>query len=116
MAGYLTVLTAFAAAFAPVFGAPAARVPHPKIKTPTTVAKDIVADSYIVVYNTDITPEVTASHVDFVNAIVSKRDNAVSVGANYKIHDFAGYQISADEATIVEIANKPEVWILTKKH
>ncbi|ATZ54237.1 Bcser1 [Botrytis cinerea B05.10] len=114
MAGYLTVLTAFAAAFAPVFGAPAARVPHPKIKTPTTVAKDIVADSYIVVYNTDITPEVTASHVDFVNAIVSKRDNAVSVGANYKIHDFAGYQISADEATIVEIANKPEVAYIEK--
>ncbi|CAD6456269.1 d8f3fb16-a9a2-4889-868b-a7b6ea0050cf [Sclerotinia trifoliorum] len=112
MASYLTILTALAAVFAPVFAAPAA-IPHPKIKTPTA-AKEIVADSYIVVYNTDITAEVTASHVDFVNSIVAKRDNAVSVGATYKIKDFAGYHISADEATIVEIANKPEVAYVEK--
>ncbi|KAF7879206.1 hypothetical protein EAF04_000404 [Stromatinia cepivora] len=112
MASYLTILTALAAVFAPVFAAPAA-VPHPKIKIPTA-AKEIVADSYIVVYNTDITAEVTASHVDFVNSIVAKRDNAVSVGATYKIKDFAGYHISADEATIVEIANKPEVAYIEK--
>lgn len=108
MASYLAVLTALAAVFAPVFAAPLA-APHPKIKIPTADAKEIVADSYIVVYNTDITAEVTASHVDFVNSIVAKRDSAVSVGATYKIEDFAGYQISADEATIIEIANKPEV-------
>ncbi|ESZ93713.1 hypothetical protein SBOR_5898 [Sclerotinia borealis F-4128] len=113
MASYLTVLTALAAVFAPVFAAPAA-LPHPKIKTPTTDAKQIIADSYIVVYNTDITAEVTASHVDFVNAIVAKRDNAVSVGATYKIQDFSGYQISADSASIVEIANQPEVAYIEK--
>ncbi|KAI9646143.1 Subtilisin-like protease 2 [Ciborinia camelliae] len=115
MASYLTILTALAAVFAPVFGAPApAAVPHPKVKIPTATAKDIVADSYIVVYNTDITAEVTASHVEFVNSIVAKRDNAATVGATYKINDFAGYQISADEATIVEIANKPEVAYIEK--
>lgn len=115
MASYLTVLTALAAVFAPVFAAPAAVVPHPKIKIPTVDAKEIVADSYIVVYNSGVSAEVTASHAEFVNSIVAKRDNAVTVGDTYKIQDFAGYQISADEATIVEIANKPEVCILPFK-
>ncbi|KAA8568477.1 hypothetical protein EYC84_007508 [Monilinia fructicola] len=114
MASYLTVLTALAAVFAPVFAAPAAVVPHPKIKIPTVDAKEIVADSYIVVYNSGVSAEVTASHAEFVNSIVAKRDNAVTVGDTYKIQDFAGYQISADEATIVEIANKPEVAYIEK--
>lgn len=113
MVSYLTVLTALTAVFAPVFAAPTT-VPHPKVKLPTAQAKDIIADSYIVVYNTGITADVTASHVEFVNSIIAKRDNAASIGATYKIKDFSGYQISADEATIVEIANKPEVAYIEK--
>lgn len=107
MASYLTVLTALAAVFAPVFAAPA--LPHPKIKTPTTDTKEIVPDSYIVVYNTDISAQDIASHVEFVNSIVMKRDNAVSVGDTYKIQDFAGYQITADPESIAAIAEQQEV-------
>ncbi|QSZ34964.1 hypothetical protein DSL72_007826 [Monilinia vaccinii-corymbosi] len=114
MTSYLTVLTALAAVFAPVFAAPAAVVPHPKIKTPSVDAKELVADSYIVVYKSGVSEEVTASHAEFVNSIITKRENAASVGATYKIRDFAGYQISADEQTIVEIANKPEVAYIEK--
>jgi hypothetical protein len=110
MPAYLTILTAFAAAIAPVFGAPAALALHPKIKVPQAAAKDVVEDSYIVVYNKDITPESTASHEGFLASVITKRDNAASVGAKYKIHEFAGYQISADVATINEIASSPEVF------
>jgi oryzin len=114
MPAYLTILTAFAAAIAPVFGAPAALAPHPKIKVPQAAAKDVIEDSYIVVYNKDITPESTASHEGFLASVITKRDNAASVGAKYQIHEFAGYQISADAATINEIASSPEVAYVEK--
>ncbi|KAM3070405.1 Subtilisin-like protease 2 [Clarireedia jacksonii] len=114
MPAYLTILTAFAAAIAPVFGAPAALAPHPKIKVTQAAAKDIVEDSYIVVYNKDITAESTASHENFLSSVLTKRDNTASVGAKYQIQEFAGYQISADAATINEIASSPEVAYIEK--
>ena len=60
MASYFTRFVALAAAIAPVFGAPAP-AHHLKIRNP--MAADVVPDSYIVVYNSDVDSTMIASHV-----------------------------------------------------
>lgn len=65
--------------------------------------------SYIVVYNKDVTADVIASHVENVNALVSKRDTSAGIEATYEISDFKGYAIATDLETINAIAASPEV-------
>lgn len=104
MATYLVKLAALAAVIAPgVFGAPAA---HLKIRN--FEATDVVSDSYIVVYNDQVSSAAAASHLDRVNSLVSKRDTN-GVGATYDMDLLKGYQITADEDTIKQIADSPEV-------
>jgi len=68
MTSYFTRSVALAAAVAPVFGAPAP-AHHLKIRNP--MAADVVPDSYIVVYNSDVDSTMIASHVSFPNWLLS---------------------------------------------
>jgi oryzin len=104
MVSYFAKLAALAAVIAPIFAAPA----HIKIRN--TDAKDVIEGSYIVVYNEDITAAMMSSHFASISSILSKRDGH-GIGATYNMKKFKGYQIQADEASIAEIANKPEVWL-----
>ncbi|KAG9236440.1 putative cuticle-degrading protease [Amylocarpus encephaloides] len=110
MAPYFAKLAALAALVVPfVLGAPTA----PNLKIRNADAVDVVADSYIVVYKQDISAEVVDSHVETVNALVSKRDTS-GIGATFDIQDFKGYEVQADEATIQAIAASPEVAYIEK--
>jgi hypothetical protein len=62
MVSYFTRFLALAAALAPVFGAPATAPHHLKIRNPQ--AEDVVPDSYIVVYNSNVDAATIASHVN----------------------------------------------------
>lgn len=107
MAPYFAKIAALAAIVLPfVLGAPTS-THHVKIRNAD--ATDVVADSYIVVYNKDVSAEVISSHVENVNSLISKRDTSAGIGATYEISDFKGYQVSADLETINAIASSPEV-------
>jgi hypothetical protein len=68
MASYFTRFIALAAAVAPVFGAPA---PAHHLKIRNRMAADVVPDSYIVVYNSDVDSAMIASHASFPNWMLS---------------------------------------------
>lgn len=110
MFSYLGKIAAVAALAVPmVFGAPAP-AHHHKIRNPE--ARDVVPDSYIVVYNKDVTSAVVASHVETVHSLIAKRDSTLAnagIGATYDLTGFKGYQVLADAATIGAIASSPEV-------
>lgn len=112
MVNYLAKLAALAAVIAPlVFAAPS---PHPgTLKIRNIEATDVVPDSYIVVYNDDVSAEVIASHVSSVSSLLSKRDEG-GIGATYDLDTLKGYQVQADADTIAEIAASPEVAYVEK--
>lgn len=114
MASYLTKLAALAAVVAPlVFGAPVPAPHHLKIRNP--LAEDVVQDSYIVVYNTDVNATMVTQHLESVSSMISKRASTLTgIGPTYDLDDFKGFQVSADTATINEIANSPEVAYVEK--
>ncbi|KAH8793270.1 peptidase S8/S53 domain-containing protein [Hyaloscypha finlandica] len=111
MVSYFTRFLALAAALAPVFGAPATAPHHLKIRNPQ--AEDVVPDSYIVVYNSNVDAETIASHVASVSSMLSRRD-LTGIGATYDMDELKGYQVVADEAAIAEIAASPEVAYIEK--
>jgi hypothetical protein len=78
-----------------------------KIRNPH--ATDIVADSYIIVYNKDVTAAEISSHVETVESSISKRGSHSGIGAKYNFNGFKGYSVHADAATIGAIAASPEV-------
>lgn len=108
MFSYLGKLAAVAALAVPlVLGAPA---PHLKIRNPH--ATDIVKDSYIVVYNNNITAEAITSHIDSISSLITKRDSLLSaagIKTTFDIDEFKAYHVVADSATIGAIAASPEV-------
>src|ERR1700760_4872371 len=108
MFSYLGKLAAVAAFIIPtVIGAPAH---HLKLRNPTAI--DVVPDSYIVVYNTDVSAESIASHIESVSSLIARRDVTVAnagIGATYNLDQFKGYHIVADSATIASIAAAAEV-------
>jgi hypothetical protein len=69
MVSYFTRFLALAAALAPVFGAPATTPHHLKIRNP--LAEDVVPDSYIVVYNSNVDAATIASHVSLPRSVSS---------------------------------------------
>ncbi|KAH7319419.1 peptidase S8/S53 domain-containing protein [Rhexocercosporidium sp. MPI-PUGE-AT-0058] len=112
MVSYLGRLAALAALVAPaVFAAPAPASANLKIRN--IDARDVVKDSYIVVYQKDITAEVFSSHLEEVKSLTSKREVG-GIGATYDIGNFKGYQITADAATLGEIASSPDVAYIEK--
>ncbi|KAH8801025.1 peptidase S8/S53 domain-containing protein [Hyaloscypha sp. PMI_1271] len=111
MVSYFTRFLALAAALAPVFGAPATAPHHLKIRNPQ--AEDVVPDSYIVVYNSNVDAATIASHVASVSSMLSRRDLS-GIGATYDMDELKGYQVVADEAAIAEIAASPEVAYIEK--
>lgn len=105
MVSYLGRLAALAALVAPaVFAAPAPA----NLKIRNLDARDVVKDSYIVVYQKDVSKEVLASHIEEVNSLIAKREVG-GIGATYDIGTFKGYQITTDAATLGQIAASPDV-------
>ncbi|CZT04410.1 hypothetical protein WAI453_011465 [Rhynchosporium graminicola] len=110
MVSYLGRLAALAAVVVPaVFAAPS----PVNLKIRNLDARDIVKDSYIIVYQKDITAEAFSSHLEEVKSMVSKRDVG-GIGATYDIGDFKGYEVVADVATLGRIASSPDVAYVEK--
>lgn len=110
MVSYLGRLAALAALVAPiVFAAPAPA----NLKIRNVDARDVVKDSYIVVYQKDISAAAFSTHVEEVKSLTSKREVG-GIGATYDIGNFKGYQITADAATLGEIAASPDVAYIEK--
>ncbi|KAG4434068.1 Subtilisin-like protease 2 [Cadophora sp. M221] len=109
MVSYLGRLAALAALVAPIFAAPAPA----NLKIRNVDARDVVKDSYIVVYQKDISAAAFSTHVEEVKSLTSKREVG-GVGATYDIGNFKGYQITADAATLGEIAASPDVAYIEK--
>jgi hypothetical protein len=106
MVSYLAKLAALAAVLPAVFAAPTTPA-HLKVRNPTE--RDVIKDSYIIVYNTDVNKTMRASHISTVSSILGKRASFGGVGAKWELSTLKGYQLTADAATIAEIANFPEV-------
>lgn len=115
MFSYVGKLAAVAALALPlVFGAPAPA--HP-LKIRNLSATDVVKDSYIVVYNSDVTAAAITSHEESINSLISKRDSllhAAGIKTTYDLDDFKAYHVIADSATIATIAASPEVAYIEK--
>ncbi|KAH7403226.1 peptidase S8/S53 domain-containing protein [Cadophora sp. MPI-SDFR-AT-0126] len=110
MVSYLGRLAALAALVVPaVFAAPAPA--NHKIRN--VDARDVVKDSYIVVYQKDVTAAALASHIEEVNSLIAKREVG-GIGATYDIGTFKGYQITTDAATLGAIAASPDVAYIEK--
>lgn len=106
MVSYIGRLAAAAALVVPaVFAAPAAN--NLKISNPN--AKDIVPDSYIVVYNPEVSSDSFKASIAEVNNVLRKRDVSGRLGKAYEIGDFRGYEITADTATLAELVASPDV-------
>jgi hypothetical protein len=103
-------LIALVACFLPLIAGAPAPEPNPELKIRNINARDIVPNSYIVVYNKDINGTAFDSEIASVNTILTKRGSThKGIGAKYNLEGFKGYQIEADAATIGQIAASPEV-------
>lgn len=104
-------LLALAACLLPLIAGAPTTPSHEKIRNPA--ARDVIENSYIVVFNKGIQSSVVESEIASVNALLSKRSSTHrGIGSKYDFHDFQGYQIDTDAATIGEIASSPQVaWI-----
>ncbi|KAF8849436.1 putative cuticle-degrading protease [Acephala macrosclerotiorum] len=111
MVNYFTRLAALAAVIPAIFAARAPSAHHLKIRN--IDATDVVPDSYIVVYNDDVNTTMVASHMASISSILSRRD-LTGIGATYDMDSLKGYQVTADEVTIAEIAASPEVAYIEK--
>ena len=111
MVSYLAKIAGVAALALPVvFGAPAPSPLNLKLRNPA--ATEVVPNKYIVVYEKDVAASAIASHISTITSLISKRKRDFSLGAiatTYAIGEFKGYAVTADEATMAEIAAKPEV-------
>ncbi|KAJ5037329.1 uncharacterized protein L3040_007505 [Drepanopeziza brunnea f. sp. 'multigermtubi'] len=113
MVSYIGKLVALAAVVVPaVFAAPAPAPANLKIRN--LEARDVVKDSYIVVYNPAVEADIFEASIAEVSSLISKRAVAGGIGAKYTIGDFKGYQITADTATLAEIAASPDVAYIEK--
>jgi len=110
MVSYLGRIAALAAFIVPaVFAAPAPV--HLKIRN--VEERDVVKDSYIVVYNKEVNATVFASHIAEMRTSLTKR-GVTGIGATYDIGNFKGYQVTADVAALAEIAASPDVAYIEK--
>jgi oryzin len=100
-------LATVAAAVLPfVSAAPATH--HHKIRN--AQAKEVIPNSYIIVYHENVSAPDIAAHELMVSSTLSKRASTMNgVGHKYDLGSFKGYQIEADPTTIHQIANSPEV-------
>ena len=98
--------------------APTAEAAPTNLKIRNVEARDVVADSYIVVYKADITDEDLDAQIASANGFLTKRaaggkgkgpKKHKGVGKKYNMEGFKGYQIDADEATIAEISAQENV-------
>lgn len=117
MVSYLAKVAILVAAFPAIFAAPTATPGHLKIRNPE--ARDVIERSYIVVYQPTVNETARAAFTDSIHSkLISKRDGS-GVGAKWDLSTLKGFQITADAATIVEIANSPDVSsskLLVTKH
>lgn len=105
MVSYLAKLAALAAVLPAVFAVPTTP-PHLKIRNP--MERDVVKNSYIVVYNDDVNKTMRTQHISSINSLLSKRAAVGGIGAKWELPTLHGFQVTADAATIAEIADSPE--------
>ncbi|TVY23887.1 Subtilisin-like protease [Lachnellula hyalina] len=111
MVSYLVKLAGLAAVIAPVFATPVPNAGHLKIRN--NDASDVIPNSYIVVYKSDIDDDTIESHQNSIGSMLSRRDTQ-GVGATYTMELLKGYQINADSGTMDKIGAKPEVDYIQK--
>jgi Peptidase inhibitor I9 len=86
----------------------AAPTHHHKIRNAD--AKDVIPNSYIIVYKDIVAALAIAAHESSISSMISKWDaQFAGIGAKYNMSSFEGYQVEADSATIAQIAAAPEV-------
>lgn len=84
---------------------------HPgflKIRTLDEGAR-VIPNSYIVVFEPSVSAETIAAHEQSLVALRRRDESTADVVHTYEVEEFKGYSITADEATIAEIAASPEV-------
>ena len=106
MVSYLAKLAALVAAFPVIFAAPTATPGHLKIRNPE--ARDVVSRSYIVVYHNEVNATARASFTSRIGSTLNKRDGS-GIGAQWDMATLKGFEVTADAATIIDIANSPDV-------
>lgn len=100
--------------------APVAEAAPTNLKIRNIEARDVIEDSYIVVYKADISTADLDAAVASANGMLSKRaaggngngkgpKKHKGVGNKFDMDGFKGYQIEADEATIAEISAQETV-------
>ncbi|CAL3972326.1 unnamed protein product [Diplocarpon coronariae] len=109
MVSYLGRLAALAAAIAPAVLA----APTGDLKIVNTNAANVIQDSYIVVYNDDVSMETFEASMNEHKSRFSKRDTTV-IGGSFAIKNFKGYQVKADTSTLAEIVASPHVSYVEK--
>jgi len=112
MVSFLTKLIGILVLVVPVvFGAPAlGQSRHLKIRD--TNPASVIPNKFIVVFKKNITATVISNHITTIERLLSKRKRDFSEGgisANYSFGDFKGYAITANQATIFEVAAAKEV-------
>lgn len=97
-------LIALAACFLPLIASAA------ELQLRNAAAKNVAADSYIVVYK-DIDDSTFESEMfDVRSFLMRKRDTTFKgLGHKYKMSKFKGYQIEADMDTVNKISKSPNV-------
>lgn len=96
--------------------APVAEAAPTNLKIRNIEARDVIEDSYIVVYKADISTADLDAAVASANGMLTKRaaggkgpKKHKGVGNKFNMDGFKGYQIEADEATIAEISAQETV-------
>lgn len=111
MGSYFGMLAASAAVIAPaVFAAPAPT----NAKISNLGATDVIPDSYIVVYNEDVSVDDFTASVSQVNTLAAMPDAGTisSVEATFNFGNFKGMHVTADAATLDEIAASPHASLI----
>jgi hypothetical protein len=105
----LARLVTLAAVLLPVvFAAPADQATYLKIRN--AEARDVIPNSYIIVYKEGVSSAAIAAHESSISSALKKRASTMQgIGPKWDMTSFKGYQIEADAATIQQIAAAPEV-------
>jgi hypothetical protein len=101
MVSYLAQLAALAAIIPAIIAAPTtSSPPHLKIRNP--MERDVVKNSYIVVYNDEVNKTMRASHIAGISSLLGKR--AVGgIGAEWSLPTLKGFQVIADSPEVRSI-------------
>lgn len=70
---------------------------------------EAIPNRYIVVFEPSTNSSTVAAHEQSLVALRRRDGSSADVEHTYEVEEFKGYSVTADEATIAEIAASPEV-------